>query len=167
MNFMNQVKLFLIMLSLLAVHTPSDAGQARSKPQPPVRVSISPVQTGLASANIKPGDVVEFRVTIHSSVDASEMRINNSLEDGLELVAGELMWTGQVRRDEEVSVAFNVRSTLKGKGKIISRVEVSSGDVLLYATTSVYDMSAPGKAKPRQPRAVGKDRRGQGVVEYR
>jgi len=167
MNIIRTLHYTIIALPLLIFCSNTEAAQSRAKPLPPVRVMLSPVQPGLESSSIKPGDVVEFKVSILSSVDASEMRVHSSLDGGAELVTGELTWTGQARRAEETSVLFTVRAPLKGKGKISTRVEIYSGDVLLYSTKAMYEIGITVKDKPDKPRGVRKDSKGQGVVEYR
>lgn len=167
MNVLLKSRYLLIVLTLLMVHSTSVAASARSKPQPPVQVSIAPVRPGLASSNIKPGDVVEFRVSVLSSLDASEMRVFNSLDGGADLVSGDLTWTGQARKGEETSVTLTVRAPRKGRGTIHSKIDIYSGDVLIYSTKVVYEMGAPEKSKPAQPRGIRKDSKGKDVIEYR
>jgi hypothetical protein len=139
----------------------------KNKPQPPVNISIAPVQSGLQASNIKPGDSVEFRVNVLPSTDASEMRIHNTLDGGTELIAGDLSWSGAVRKGQEVIISFTVRAAQKGKGKITSHVEIFSGNVLLYTSKTVYELGTTEKDKPGPPRGVLKDSKGKGVVEYR
>jgi len=157
-----------MLASLFIVQDASSATLSqRTKPQPPVNISIAPVQSGLRSSNIKPGDSVEFRVNIVSSIDASEMRVFNTLDGGAELIAGDLSWSGEVQKGQEVIVSLSVRAPQKGKGKITSRVEIYSGDVLLYSSKAVYELGAPEKDKPAPPRGIMKDSKGHSVVEYR
>jgi hypothetical protein len=165
-------KIHILMITLLsALFIVQDASPAelshRTKPQPPVQISIAPVQSGLSSSSIKPGDSVEFSVNVLSSTDASEMRVVNMLDGGTELIAGDLSWSGAVQKGQEVIVSFTVRAPLKGKGKITSQVEIFSGDVLLYSSKAVYELGAPEKSKPAPPRGVMKDSKGQDVIEYR
>lgn len=160
-----------MMTLLSALFIVQDASAAalssRAKPLPPVQISITPVQSGLSSSSIKPGDAVDFRVNILSSTDASEMRVRNTLDEGTELIAGDLSWSGAVHKGQEVTVSFTVRAPKKGKGKITSHVDVFSGDVLLYSSKTEYELGAPEKAKPGPPRGIMKDSKGRDVIEYR
>lgn len=165
MNVM--IRYVLIVIALATVNAAAEAAQGRSKPLPPVQVSITPVQLGLASSNIKPGDTVEFRVNVLSSVDASEMRIINTLDGGAELVSGDLIWTGKAQKGQEISIIFEVRASAKGKGNIRTKIEVYAEHNLLFSTRNIYEIGAPEPTKPGQPRGVRKDSKGNEVIEYR
>lgn len=164
-------KVNILMMSILAVliiaqDSSPAALSSRTKPQPPVQISITPVQSGSTSSKIQPGDAVDLNVTVISSTDASMMRVLSTLGGGVELIAGDLSWSGEVRKGQEIIVPLIVRAPMKGKGKIITRVEIFSGDTLLYSSKAVYELVTPEKQKPQQPRAIRKDSKGQGVAEY-
>lgn len=139
---------------------------AGGKPQPPVRVSIAPVQEGITPENIKPSDVLEFRVTVNPLLDAREMRIKIDLSGGAKLISGEAAWTGPVTKNTEKVLFVTVQAPQKGKGKISVHVVIPSSQGSSFAGEAVYELG-PGrqpKAGPEKP--VKKDSMGRNIIEY-
>ena len=158
--------LFLSIL-LLSTEVPAATSSPKKKPQPPVQISIVPVEAGSAAANIKPGDEVSMQVTVVASLDAPEMRITVSLTGGTELVSGELSWHGPSIKGETTTVSFVVRAPHEGRGKVSARVQVISDGVTQFSSHAVYELVDSVNSRPSQPRAIKKDSKGHGVVEYR
>lgn len=169
---LNMKELFKIGLPIIAaflmiMHGDANAGQARSKPSPPVHVSISPVQPGLVSSSIMPGDVVEFKVAATSMVDTTEMQIQVTLADGVELVAGDLSWTGPAMKKEMKTLPITIRVPLKGKGSVKAHVSIALSGGSAFTTSSKYALGHVEKPKPEPARPVRKDSKGRDVIEYR
>ena len=174
---MNRALLFLTVISLATPVALFAGGQGTEKgseklrvagkPAAPLKISISPAQAGLLPADIRPGDVVEFKVSATSHLDAQEMRIKIELTGGMELVSGETDWKGPVAQAGEKTLTVTVRTPLQGRGEIKARALVhDSGGPSFSAGASYRTGGATGKkASPRPP--VKKDGAGRDIVEYR
>ena len=156
---------------LLGLFVSQDASPAalssKTKPHPPVQISIEPLQSGLLSSNIKPGDVVEFRVTITSMVDTPEMQIQVKLDDGAELISGELSWTGPAMKNEMKILPITIKAPQKGIGLVKAQLSITLSSGIVFTTSSEYELGGTKKPKPESARPVKKDSKGHNVIEYR
>jgi hypothetical protein len=139
----------------------------KSKPHPPVQISIAPVQSGLLSSNIKPGDVVEFRITVTSMVDTPEMQVHVKLDDGAELISGELSWTGPAMKNEIRILPITIKVPQRGRGSIKAQLSITVSGGTAFTTSSEYELGDTKKPKPGSARPVRKDSKGHNVIEYR
>ncbi len=174
---MNRALLFLTVISLAAPVALFAGGQGAeqgheksrpaAKPSAPLKISISPAQAGLLPADIRPGDVVEFRISATSHLDVPEMRIKIELTGGLELVSGETDWQGPIAQTGEKALTVTVRMPLKGSGEIKARALIhSTGGPSFSAGASYRPGGATGnKATPMPP--LKKDGAGRDIIEYR
>ncbi len=108
-----------------------------------------------------------MQVTVVASIDAPEMRMTVSLTGGTELVSGELSWQGRSVKGATTTVPFVVRTPREGGGKVKVRVEVVSDGTVQFSSQAAYELGAPVSSKSPKPRAIKRDSRGHGVVEYR
>jgi hypothetical protein len=143
------------------------ASSFKSKPQPPVQISIAPAQSGLLSSNIKPGDVLEFRVTVTSMVDTPEMQIQVKLDDGAELISGELSWTGPAMKNEMKILPITIKVPQKGIGSVKAQLSITLSGGTAFTTSSEYELGGTKKPKQESARPVKKDSKGHNVIEYR
>jgi hypothetical protein len=147
------------------------AGRSQ-KPLSPIRITIVPTHAGVTPAGIKPGDVVEFKVTAVSFLDTQEMRIKVELSDGAELVDGNAAWSGPAAKNEEKVFIITVRASQEGKGKIWVHGAIPGSQGASFATESWYQLGADANAsmkssvKGAKP-PVRKDSKGRDVIEYR
>jgi hypothetical protein len=155
--------LFLILLVFPLL---CNAGPSR-KPLPPLQVRIAPVQPGVTSDQLKPGDTVEFRVTAVSFIDVREMRIEVELLDGAELISGDTLWRGPASKNEEKTIVLTVRVPAKGKGRITARVMIPPTDSTRFSSETQYVLGPEIKSKPEHERPVKKDSKGRDIIEYR
>jgi len=149
--------------------TSSWAGPA-TKPLPPVKISIQPVQPDVSSATILPGDTISFRITAMTFIEARELRVKVELSDGTELVSGQTTWAGPASKNEEKVLILTVRAPQKGVGKISVHAVLPGTAGASFAAESWYLLGAePNKkasvfdARPN----VKKDGKGRDVIEYR
>lgn len=144
-----------------------------AKPRSPLQVSIIPVQSGLASANInsgadiKPGDVIEFKITGKSFADADELNINVELHGGVELVSGDTSWTGPVNKGEDKVLLITVRAPMHGNGRIRARISMSPSSGASFAAETEYHLGKNAENKPAAAPAIKKDNKGREIREYR
>ena len=82
------------------------------KPMAPLKISIAPVQPGLAAADIKPGDTVEFKIIGQAFTDATGLNINVELQNGAALVSGATSWTGSAKKGEDKTLLITVRAPI-------------------------------------------------------
>jgi hypothetical protein len=153
--------LFFLSSSVLVYAGPS------KKPLSPLRINIAPVQAGITSDQIKPGDIVEFNVTAVSSIDTQELTINVELVGGVQLVSGDTSWNGPAAKNEEKSIALTVRAPRSGKGMIEAHVSIPPSDGARFSAGAQYTLGSEVKTKPENDRPVKKDLKGQDVIEYR
>lgn len=137
------------------------------KPLPPLRISIVPVQSGTVPDQVKPDDVIEFRVTAVSAVDVREMRIDVELTGGAKLVSGDTSWSGSAAKNEEKSITLIVQAPKTGKGRIKAKVSIPPADGTRFSAGAEYTLGPELKSKPEQEHPVKKDGRGRSVIEYR
>lgn len=159
----------LVIGALVMVAGPLEAGlgtKTSGKPKPPVQITISPVNTTIAPTNIKPGDVVEFKITASSHIEAQKMEIRVDLIGGAELVSGETEWNGPVAGNEEKSLVITVRAPLKGHGRIRAKAVIPVSEGTSFAAATSYALGGEEKKeKPRPP--AKKDSKGRDIREYK
>jgi hypothetical protein len=160
------LSLFLFTAFFTAAVAP--AGGKTQKPRPPLDVSVAPVQEGLSSSDIKPGDVVEFKLEVRSFMEAEELQITIRLSGGAELVAGDISWTGPVAKNEDKTLAFTVRSPLKGRGKIDARISVPGKNQSAFTANTRYILGPePGTKKKSEPSPrLRQGGQGKDILEY-
>ena len=164
---MRKVIFYLLLLSVLLSCPTSGAAAPARKPLPPLRISITPVQSGITPDQIKPGDIVEFKVTASSSIDVPEMRIKVELVGGAGLVSGDRSWSGPAAKNEEKSITLTVRAPETGKGRIKAKVSIPPSGGTRFSAGAEYVLGPVSKYKPEQEHPVKKDSKGRNVIEYR
>lgn len=175
MKIFQKLTFFTIVAALLSLtSTAAFAASLQQKPQPPLTISIAPAQPGATPETIKAGDVVDFKVTATSMIDTTELRIKVTLEDGAELVSGELSWAGPAGKREEKQLFFSVRVPSEGTGKIRANLTVSTdgGRPLqrsaryLLLTEEQKQEQAEAKKSMKAEHPAKKDSKGRPIVEY-
>jgi hypothetical protein len=166
-SFMKLRLLILASLSVILLSSMISEGKQSRKPLPPIHIYIAPVQSSITPAEIKPGQVIDFKVTAVSFMDGPEMRIDVKLTGGAKLVSGETSWTGAAAKNEEKTVILTVQAPEKGKGRIRARVSLPPSDGTRFSAEAQYILGAQLKSKPEQERPVKKDSEGRNIIEYR
>lgn len=157
--------LMAVLLDPLLVHA--------AKPRAPLLVSISAVQSGLASANIKsgadikPGEVVELEITGRTLADTDELNINVELHGRVTLLSGETSWTGPARKGENKTLLITVRAPMHGNGKVSARISMSPSSSASFAAETEYIMGRSAQKKPAALPEKKKDGKGREIREYR
>lgn len=137
------------------------------KPLPPLEITINPVSSEIVSTEIKPGQVVEFKVTAVAYSDLSQMVIQVNFAGGVSLVSGETMWKGPGIKAHEKSLIFTIRTPEKGQGKLIASVRSAPDTGVRFSAEAVYVLGPEHKEKAsRNEHSVKKDRKGRDVIEY-
>lgn len=167
MRFKIHILMISLMIALFMGQDASSAASSRTKPQPPVHISIAPDQPGKSASSIKPGDVVEFTISATSMVDTTEMRIHVKLADGAELVSGNLSWTGPAMKNEIKTLPIIVKVPPKGTGSVKAQLSITLSGDTVFTTSSEYALGVVKKSKPDSARPVRKDTKGHDVIEYR
>jgi hypothetical protein len=159
-------KILISIISALAIVSLSAGISAADKPRPPLHVSIVPVEEGIAPANIQPGDVLTFRITVNPLMDAQEMRIRMELAGGAKLISGETSWTGPVTKNAERDFLITVQAPQKGRGKIRVHVVIPSPQGTSFGAEAVYDLGPGPKPNAGPEKPAKKDSRGRAIIEY-
>ncbi len=165
---MMKKSVFFLGIFVMCLSAGTAIGMAASgeKPLPPLFISIAAVPPVVNPADIRPGDVVEFKVVARSFMDADTMVIKVDLAEGVELVSGDTSWSGPVARNEEKTVNFTVRAPAKGAGKIKARVSIRGARDEAFSKQVQYEMGVEANKKTRPIPPVKKDSRGRGLIEY-
>ncbi len=143
-------------------------GAPSRKPLPPVSISITPVSSDITPDQIKPGDIVEFKVSIRSSIPVDELRIDIKLVDGTKLVSGDLSWTGHVDKREEKALFVTIQAPKNGKGGINARGSLPPADGTRFSAEAHYSFGPEIKEENnKNEHPVKKDSKGRNVIEYR
>ena len=139
---------------------------AAKKPLPPLKISIQPIRTDISPSTIRPGEILEFKITAVSSMAADSMTIDVKLSGGTRIVAGESFWRGPAAKNEEKVLYLTVQAPEKGKGVIKASASVSSSGINFSAETQ-YELGAREKTKPEREGVKKKDHKGRPIIEYR
>ena len=158
------ISIFIMAVALSGV---VEAGGTSSKPQPPVQITINPVQAGITAEAIMPGEVVELKVAAVSMVDTTDMRIQIRLTGGAELVSGSLSWAGPAIKNEIKTLPITVKAPQKGNGAVKAQLSITLSGDTVFTTSSHYVLGVVKKSKPESARPVRKDSKGHDVIEYR
>lgn len=162
------MRYYLCLLSILCISITVNAGEMRTpgKPRPPVQISISPVNTSVTPADIKPGDTVEFKVAASSRIEAQKMEIKVDLIGGAELVSGETEWSGPIAKNGEKSLIITVRAPFKGHGRIKAKAVIPVSEGTSFAAAASYTLGEEEKKEKARPPAK-KDSKGRDIREYK
>ena len=160
---------YLCILSILCISINAYAGEVKTpgKPRPPLQMNISPVRSGLLPSDIKPGDVVEFKIIGKTQVEANELNIKVELLGGVELVSGETSWTGLAKKGEDKALLITVRTPKHGNGRIRARVSVPQTGGAGFAAEAEYRLGADKEMKPAALPEIKRDNKGREIREYR
>lgn len=137
------------------------------KPRSPLQVSVSPVQSGLTPADIKPGDIVELKIVGKSFADADQLAIKVAFFGGAELVSGDTSWSGAVKKGEEKTLLISVRASRQGGGGLRARISMSPSGGASFVAGAEYSFGQNAKKKPNPVPAIKKDSKGREIREYR
>lgn len=161
------VVLGALMIGAFSMISSAQESRTRPKPQPPLRITITPAQPGVTSETIKPGDVVELNVSAVAFVDTDALQVTINIPEGAVLVAGELSWTGPAMKNEMKTLPITIKVPLKGNGSVKAHLSITRSGSTVFTTSSEYVLGGVKKSKPESERPVRKDSRGKDVIEYR
>ncbi len=165
---MKRVVYFLLFAAIFLYPLMGTAAAPSRKPLGPMRITIAPVSAAIMSEDqIKPGDVIEFRVTAVSSIDVPDMDINIELLGGAKLVSGETSWSGPGAKNEEKTILISVQWPEQGQARIKASVSIPPSDSTRFSAVTEYPPVKNKKLKPEQEQPVKKDSKGRDVIEYR
>ena len=156
-----------VLLALLMVVLFDPALLYAAKPRSPLQVNISPVQSGLSQADIKPGDAVELKIAATSFVDADELNINVELQGGVELLSGAASWRGPATKGEAKVLLITVRAPKHGNGRIVARTSMSPSAGASFAAEAEYRLGQNAQKKPAPLPMIKKDSKGREIREHR
>jgi hypothetical protein len=158
--------LFSVFIALLSLFITGEKSFAK-KPSPPLQISITPVRADISASDIKPGDVVELKVSAVSFIDAQEMRVEVNLIGGAKLVKGDTSWSGPASKKEEKTLILTVQAPEKEKGRIKARVSSPPSGGARFSAEAEFILGPEVKTKPEKEPQVKKDSKGRSIVEYR
>lgn len=164
------MRYYLCVLAILCMSTTVYAGGMRAstgKPRSPLQVSISPVQTSLSPADIKPGDVVEFKITGKTHADAGELKIKVELHGGVELLSGNTTWAGPALKGEDKPLLITVSVPKHGNGMIRARISMSPSSGASFSAEAEYRFGKYAEKKPALLPEIKKDSKGRAIREHR
>ncbi len=133
----------------------------------PVQISIEPAAANLKPEAIKPGEVVELRITARVPSGGEETAVEITLLDGAELVSGDLTWSGRLSANDVKQLVVSVRAPAKGTGRVVANVTVLRAGRGVMAKQAVFTMGPEDLGVNGAPaREMRKDSKGRSVVEY-
>ncbi len=160
---MNKLFSFIVLFLTVSVFCP-DINRAE-KPLPPLTVKIMPV-TGIASDQIKPGDIVDFKIAAVSSIDTEEMRIDVRFTGGAKLVSGDTSWSGPVKKNEEKDILLTVRAPEGGQGRITARASLPPSNNTRFSAEAFYSLGSEPEEKQTEKPVKKKSSKGRDIIEY-
>lgn len=137
------------------------------KPRSPLHVSISPVKSGISPADIKPGDVVEFKISGKTYADAGELNIKVELLGGVELLSGNTTWAGPALKGEDKFLLLTVSVPKHGNGMLRARISMSPSSGSTFAAEAEYRFGTYAEKKPALLPEIKKDSKGRAIREHR
>ena len=141
-------------------------GGTKVKPLSPLSVTIRPVQQGLSSSDIKPGDVVQLEVVVVSHVGLTRADLKITLTGGARLAAGDDRWSGPMEKDRETVIPVTVAVPQTGRGEVKATLSAggfhAGAQFTLGQEPKVKPGSGPGKRGMKT-----KDSKGHDIIEYR
>lgn len=146
--------------------------KSHGKPRSPLQVSITPIQSGLSASDdktgtaIRPGEVINLRITGKSFADVEELNIQVELYGGVELVSGETSWSGPARKGDDKTLLITVRATVLGDGGVRARISTPPSSGAAFTAEAEYRLGQNALKKPAQPK-MQKDHKGREIREYR
>lgn len=163
------MRYFLCVVAILCMSTTVYAGgmRASGKPRSPLQVSISPVKSGISPTDIKPGDVVEFKIIGKTHADAGELKIKVELHGGVELLSGNTTWAGPVLMGEDKPLLITVSVPRHGNGMIRARISMSPSSGSSFAAEAEYRFGKYAEKKPALLPEIKKDSKGRAIREHR
>lgn len=157
----------VLLALVIAILTGSSYLAYAAKPLSPIQVNIEPVQAGIASANIRPGDIVELRIVSKSFVDAGELAIRCYLHGGAVLLAGETTWIGPVKKGDVKTLLITVRAPRHGIGVVRARAAMSPSIGASFAAEAEFRLGPDVANKPAPMPEIKRDHKGREIKEYR
>ena len=160
--------LILLLFSLVFPAGPAGALQRQTgtKPLSPLVVTIRPVQQGLTSSAIKPGDVVQLEVAALSHVGISKADLKVTFTGGAKLVGGDDRWSGPMEKGKEAVLTITVSTPMSGLGEV--KAMLSSGG---FHAGAQFSLGPESKSKTGTPgekkRTKIKDSKELDIIEYR
>lgn len=158
------MKKTLLLLSMFALFMPLMVQAA--KPMSPLQIGIVADQSSLIAAAIKPGDVVNLRVTAKTHIDTEDLLLRAELHGGAQLVAGDLSWLGSANKGEERVLLFSVRVPKQGKGRIKVRSSISQSAAAPITAESEYILGNLPQKKSVATPPTKKNSNGRMIREY-
>lgn len=159
------MKKTLLLLSMFALFMPLMVQAA--KPMSPLQINIVADQPSLNSAAIKPGDVVNFRITAKTYIDTQDLFLRVELHGGVRLISGDLSWLGSANKGEEKVLQISVRAPRQGKGKIKVKSSISQSSATSITAESEYILGNVPQLKPSTAPQIKKNNEGRTIKEYR
>lgn len=153
-----------LLLLMLALSVPLVAQAA--KPMSPLQVSINADQSGLIVAAIKPGDVVNLRVTAKTYIDTEDLLLRVELHGGAQLISGDLSWLGSANKGEERVLHFSVRVPKQGQGRIKVKSSISQLTAAPITAESEYILGNLPQKKSGAALPTKKNSNGRMIREY-
>jgi hypothetical protein len=127
------------------------------KPQPPIDVTLEPIDS------LKPGRVARFRLVVVPRVPTDEIRVLAQPAPEVAWVAGERSARRAARRDERGEFTFSVRVPVSGRHALYVQVEITGADGKVWRRGVGLGLGPNPRAE--RARAIPDGRGGQ-VLEY-
>jgi hypothetical protein len=154
-----------LLLSTIILLAPLFAQAA--KPLSPLQLSIIAEQSGLGSEAIKPGDVVNLKITAKTYIDTDDLLLNIELHGGVQLISGGLSWLGSANKGDEKVLLISVRAPKQGKGRIKARASISRSMASLITAETEYSLGKVTQQKSSVMPPNKLNSNGRMIREYR
>ena len=164
---MKNLYIIVLVLLVLPVDIHASGRRPSEKPKSPLSVSIAPLSGSIAAGDIKGGELVDIVVKVLSFVEADRMDLEIKLSGGIELVSGELEWSGPVQKNGETSHTITIRAPERGGGVIKARALILFSKGARFSDQALFRLGPPEKLKQTPLPPVKKDGRGREILEYR
>lgn len=144
----------------------ASGSRPKGKPASLLSVTISPADENLSPDNVSEGDVLELAVTLVSHADLESVSLAIKLSGHIELLQGEVEWSGPLKSGGELVLPISVKVLKKGLGKIKVRAFSHLSETASFSASDTFRIGRNKEEKPsRLP--IKQDGKGRNIIEHR
>ncbi|MDT8317766.1 MAG: hypothetical protein RQ824_07230 [bacterium] len=144
----------------------ANGSRPKGKPASLLSVAVAPVDESLSLDNVSAGDVLELEVTLLSHADLEKVSLTVKLSGHIELLQGEVDWSGPLKSGGELLLPISVKILKKGIGKIKVRAFSRISETVSFSASDTFKIGRDEDKKPsRLP--IKEDGKGRNIIEHR
>jgi len=153
-----------ILLAPLCIY--ASGSRPGGKPASLLSLKISTADESFLPDNVSDGDVVDLEVTLVSHAELERVDVSVRLSGHIELLQGEIDWSGPLKAGEEIVFPVSLRVLKNGRGKIKARALSQLSKTASFSASHTFNLGRDKEEKPSHL-PVKKDSKGRNIIEQR